>query len=1076
MDNGLLPPIETTPLYEALWGFEDDWQDAREAGRPRPDPATAFSAGLDLLPGLGGPMARELALCLAIVDLEHRLRLGDEARLDEYRNMFPPAEFGVDEIRELVRTEYLGRLFQGDDVLVESYEQRCPGECDEDLVAELRELRVRPENDPREPRYRKANPHRRGGLGAVYLALDRRLRRRVAIKELDAPSDGRGRERCDREARIAARLDHPGIVTIHDHGQWHDGRPFYVMRFVAGPTLAHEINRLHREPPRGAGLGAMDLRSLIERFRSGCQAVAHAHDQRIAHLDLKPHNILLGPYGETVVVDWGSARRLGAVADEADSAGTPAYMSPEQAHNELNLLDEKTDVFNLGATLYHVLSGRAPFGRGRADPPQDEVAGGAAETKHRSAEHVDQSPLTGTFPAPREIVPQIDRALEAICLKAMSADRGQRYPNAGQLLVDIEQWLADEPVRAYAEPFTATALRWARRHRTIVATAGVLFLAGMIGLFAALGFQRRHSSVLASKNLELERANTRARRAAEAARSRARIGAVANNAIVSTVREDEQLADPALKPLRDRLLRLIFKNLEQWKNELDRHRDDDPSTLSDLAAACALFATISGDIGSKRDALDAFEEARALRDDVLRRTLVSDKSATLQASLDLATAWVDVGEAQREAGQVTESVRTLERGQALLKSLIHSGPNAPEFDRELRNRIARSLMDLGRALREAGKLDGAIDTYKQALAFAESAAASPALDLENLFDRAGLLANLGNAARNTDSNAAHGFYQRATQLYKELVEQARQLNDPRLSKYRREEALCSFNYGGLQNAEGHAADALKSLERAQRTQQQLVHADPGLPLLRSDLAATQFELAELLARTNVDPSAVRRSFLTTIELQARLVNERPDFPQAKYELAMTTYRLGIYEWQKANAYGEAKKYFERAVSVLEPLVASNPANVKYRLELAKTNDYLNIVLNKLSSHVQAIEVEARSIQALKGALETVPATEKEAVQQLCAALIRAYINQTYSHLAANEPGNALIPVASALEVFESRYRAAREDRFLRDATSNMIELLNECRKRFGSASKTSSTTREIDRVQNLLSRAEKLVR
>ena len=206
--------------------------------------------------------------------------------------------------------------------------------------------------------------------------------------------------RCDREARIAAQLDHRGIVTVHSSEEWKDHRPFFVMRFVPGPTLAQEIDRVYSNPSSGNELTPRKLRSLIERLKDACQAVAHAHERHIAHLDLKPGNILLGPYGDTVVVDWGSARSFDEPSDPADSPGTPAYMSPEQANNQLDRLDARTDVFNLGATLYHLLTGRAPFGSPSSGQPEDDTPSTSAEFKPRESDQAWQMARTGECIAP----------------------------------------------------------------------------------------------------------------------------------------------------------------------------------------------------------------------------------------------------------------------------------------------------------------------------------------------------------------------------------------------------------------------------------------------------------------------------------------------------------------------------------------------------------------------------------------------------------------------------------------------------------------------------------------------------
>ena len=291
--------------------------------------------------------------------------------------------------------------------------------------------------------------------------------------------------------------------------------------------------------------------------------------------------------------------------------GTPGYRSPEQADGRYDRLQPTSDVYSLGATLYYLLTGRSPV---ESNKP--------GETAHLV------EPVGST--SPRSLDPTIPKPLEAICLMAMASKPEARYSSARELADDVERFMAGEPVTAWPEPFGVRAQRSARRHRTIVASALVALAAGVIGLVVLLVVQAQHTTVLAAKNVDLRIAQERAERAAETARSRARIGVVANNAIVSTVREDKDLAEPAFKALRDRLLRLIFRNLEQWKNDLDQHRNDDPDTLSDLAAAHTSFATISGEISSKQDALNANKQARSLVEEVVEQSLSRGQPATLQ--------------------------------------------------------------------------------------------------------------------------------------------------------------------------------------------------------------------------------------------------------------------------------------------------------------------------------------------------------------------------------------------------------------------------------------------------------------
>ena len=315
-------------------------------------------------------------------------------------------------------------------------------------------------------RFRILRPYRQGGLGAIFIALDSELNREVALKEILDKHAGKPRSlsRFLVEAEVTGRLEHPGIVPVYGLGRHADGRPYYAMKLIRGVSLKEAI-ALHHGPAGGPDGASADrplaIRKLLRRFLGVCDAIGFAHSQGVLHRDIKPDNIMLGPHGETLVVDWGLARR-GDLADpiaegagrdgEADglpgtdpgeqmtvpgfALGTPHYMSPEQAHGHLDRLGPTTDVYSLGATLYCLLAGRSPF-----DAP--DRPGETAQVLLRVK--------AGDFPPPRSVDPTVPAGLEAVCLKAMALRPEDRHASARELADEVERWLAEEPVSAYRE-------------------------------------------------------------------------------------------------------------------------------------------------------------------------------------------------------------------------------------------------------------------------------------------------------------------------------------------------------------------------------------------------------------------------------------------------------------------------------------------------------------------------------------------------------------------------------------------------------------------------------------------------
>lgn len=359
----------------------------------------------------------------------------------------------------------------------------------------------------------------RGGFGAVWRAIDSTLGREIAVKCLGdrLARDPESRRRFVEEARLTARLEHPGIVPVYDLLETSgDEAPRYAMKLVRGETLSAAIERFHQQPP--ASDQRLQLLGLLNVFVAVARTMEFSHSRGVLHRDLKPQNILVGEFGETIILDWGLAKdrndtrsedpvSLAApgespyVTQPGTIQGTPAYMAPEQASGRVGDVDERTDVYGLGVILYELLTGRLPF---------------SGDT----AEDVRQRVLDEPVVRPRSLNRHITPQLEAICLKAMAKPAPERYQTVRELREDIECVLADEPVKACREPYRERLARWTRRHRTLTGSIAASLIATCLVLLAALAvISDSHGRETAARQ-EADRQRDEARKQAQLAAER----------------------------------------------------------------------------------------------------------------------------------------------------------------------------------------------------------------------------------------------------------------------------------------------------------------------------------------------------------------------------------------------------------------------------------------------------------------------------------------------------------------------------------------------------------------------------
>jgi non-specific serine/threonine protein kinase/serine/threonine-protein kinase len=563
-------------------------------------------------------------------------------------------------------------------------------------------------------RFEIVRPHAKGGLGKVSVALDKDLNREVALKEIQQRfvNDPSARLRFMREAEITGGLEHPGIVPVYALGTHPDGLPFYAMKFIRGESLHDAVQVFHAKTK--LDFESLEFRKLLQRFVDVCNAVAYAHARGVLHRDLKPANVMLGGYGETLVVDWGLAKATGkwdATSETLPSSeptlkpasgssgetlpgqaiGTPAYMPPEQAAGRLEQLGPASDVYSLGATLYFVLTGKAAF-----EGPLKDVLPRVQR---------------GEFPTPRERTPAVPKPLDAIVRRAMALKPADRYASAGQLSREIEAFLADEPVAAMPETVRDRLNRFQRKNRSAVQTALAASLLLALGASVAavvINGQSRANRVLANEKSRLADEKTmlaeeKTKLAASESEARARAEKLANEKTALAEAESKAKAEAVQRSQQlqrgNELLTAVFQDLDPNSEEKDgrpvrvilgdRLALAADMLLGDAIGDTVVVAQMQSVLSVCLNGLGRYAEAAGIANksfETLRQLIGPDDPVTLRSMQRLAGSLKDTG---RLAEALILSEECLRRSRAKL------GDDHPDTLRSMGTMTA-TLTSLGR--------------------------------------------------------------------------------------------------------------------------------------------------------------------------------------------------------------------------------------------------------------------------------------------------------------------------------------------------------------------------------------------
>lgn len=582
--------------------------------------------------------------------------------------------------------------------------------------------------------YELLEPIARGGMGVVFKARDRRLNRLVALKMILAGSLASFTElqRFRNEAEAAALLDHPHIVPIFEVGEWQD-QAYISMKLIEGGSLAGQLSRFTANPKAAARL-----------MIAVARAVHHGHLRGILHRDLKPSNVLLDGQGQPHVTDFGLAKRVAVGAQpefleltqSGAILGTPGFMAPEQATGRKGGVTTVTDVYGLGAILYSLLTGHAPF-RG------DSVLDTLEQVKNQDPE------------PPRKSNQAVDRDLELICLKCLEKEPPRRYSSGEELAEELECYLEGKPLgRTRPVGAMERSWRWYRRNRLLASlAAGIALLVLTVAVVATVA------------SFRLKAANDRERQSRQRAEDNLK---VARSTIESftKVSEDKRLRARGL----ERLQRDMRRQAKDFYEQLVQQQTDNPDLEAERGRAYLRLAQLTNLLGSQREAIGLFQQAQAIFEQ-----LHGDHPEVADYEDGLAQALLEQGSLFQFTKQWQKARSTGEMALAIRERLARDHPEMTEYQ----DRLARAVHNLARLYQVTDQTAQARQAYGQVLTLFQQLVQDHANQptYRDLLARTHL--NLGTAFLNAshtaleqtpaDFDKAREHYQEAVVLFKQLT-------------------------------------------------------------------------------------------------------------------------------------------------------------------------------------------------------------------------------------------------------------------------------------------------------------------
>jgi eukaryotic-like serine/threonine-protein kinase len=772
------------------------------------------------------------------------------------------------------------------------------------------------------PGYELRDEIGRGGMGVVYRAREIALERDVAVKILPDryPSDSLPAKRFLSEARITGQLQHPGIPAVHQVGALLDGRPFLAMKLIKGNTLEVILkNRLDLVAERGR---------LLAVFEAVCQAVGYAHSHRVIHRDLKPANVMVGAFGEVQVMDWGLAKVIGGeptiTADPSEAeetqartevsptpeawsrtqagslVGTPAFIPPEQAGGEIERVDERADVFGLGAVLTVILTGKPPYIGETAESVRLMAVRGKLEECFVRLDNCGAEP-----------------ELTALCKQCLAFEPADRPRNGGEVAQTVARLrsTAEERARTAERDKAAADARadeQQRKRRWQYAAAALVLMAltaGILGLGVYLRAQARANNALAAKNRELAEANERERQ-------RFILAVDAIGLITGNIGQNLLLQQKEFEGLRARLL----KGAADFYGKLEGQLKDrnDPASRAALGRAYFELGELTDNIGSKEDALSLHRKALAIR-----RALAATAEADVETRLDVARTLGKVGWLLFDAGDPSGGLGAFEEQLGVAMTLEAESPTDA-----VRTVMAQGHLGIGVMQYRTGKPAEARAAYEKARTMQRSLAEAHPVDTQFHIDLAKIYLHISGELSDAGKPAeALASAQAARAIQQNLADA-----NPTATDFQYELARSHYLIGWQLYLLGKTAEGLRAVQASRTIFQKLADEHPAVTEFQLKLGRSHDEIGELLYTTG-QPSDGLASVEAAKAIFQKLVNEHPKVPQYRLEL-MYSRTSAADALRCLGRRGEARASCQAAIAEAEVLVRDQPTITYHRSLLA----------------------------------------------------------------------------------------------------------------------------------------------